>query len=38
MVLLAFCVIKKYYHSNYCTMAVNYDDKKFYNIGPWMQY
>jgi hypothetical protein len=33
MVLLTFCVIKQYYHSNYYRMAVNNHDKKFCNVG-----
>ncbi len=37
MVLLSFCVIKQYYHEDYKIMAVNYNGKKFYNIGPWWQ-
>jgi hypothetical protein len=41
-VLTSFCVIKQYYNSNYCIMAVNCHCKKFHNISysveikiPW---
>jgi hypothetical protein len=33
--LMAFCVIKQYYHVNYHRMSVNYHGKMFQNIGPW---
>jgi hypothetical protein len=31
------CVIKLYYLGKYPGMAINYNAKKFYNIGPWWQ-
>jgi hypothetical protein len=37
MVMSTFCVIKLHYHGNCLGMAVYYQGKKLYNIGPWWQ-